>query len=183
MFMIFPTFDEALEGIGIHTDGVGTTTLSGSMNPMRPLNPVLERTLERTAQHTYKKFIDLVARGRDMTPEGVDQIAQGRVWTGAQALEHGLIDGIGSLDDAISSAALLADVSEYEVLNIEKALSPRERILNELLNASLKIVYQASGGVSITLADFARISEELRPFIAMSESPGIYLECIACRAL
>ncbi|MEX0941822.1 MAG: signal peptide peptidase SppA [Pseudomonadales bacterium] len=183
MFMIFPTLDEALDSIGVHSDGVGTTALSGSMNPMQPLNPVLERTLERTALHTYQKFIDLVAKGRDLTPERVDEIAQGRIWTGSQALELGLIDGIGTIDDAVQSAALLADVSEYEILVIEKELSPRERIINQLMNVSLETIYRASGDIAITFDGLSRISTELRPFLRMSQSPGIYLECIACRAL
>ena len=177
-FMMFPTFDEGLAEIGIHSDGVGTTAMSDAMNPLRPLNPVLERTLKRSIANTYRRFIDLVAKGRDMSPEQVEKIAQGRVWSGQTALKLGLVDAIGNLQDAIKSAAVLAAVKDYDVLYLEQPLSPRDRLLNRLIRSSVKL----AGGSPLGLAGTAlgRVSGDITTLIEMSKSPGIYLQCLAC---
>lgn len=180
-FLLFPTLDESLAELGIYTDGVGTTELSGALDLTQPLNPVLQRTLERTIQHTYSKFIDLVAQGREMNPDDVDKIAQGRVWAGHTALEIGLVDAVGDLQDAIDSAALLADVDQYEVSHLEKQLSTRERLLQQVLGGSLKAIHSATGGVSRHWMDLGRLSSEVSDFVRMSKEPGLYLQCIQCR--
>ena len=86
------------------------------------------KALQISVDHTYDKFIALVSEGRGMTREAVDAIAQGRVWTGAQGLEHGLVDAIGGIDEALASAATLAGLDDYEP--VYKRLTAQEKIYN-----------------------------------------------------
>ncbi len=183
-FMTFPTFKKAANELGIYSDGVGTTTLSGALNPLAEVPETLDNILRQSVQHTYSQFINLVAEGRDITAEQADTLAQGRVWGADRALEHGLIDAIGSLDDAIDSAALLADIGQYDVLYIEQPLSPRERIMQQLLNSTLKVVADNLGHVNLldsgSLGSMMSIGSQLKTLIQMSKTSDVYAQCMEC---
>jgi len=116
-----------------------------------------------------------------MSFDEVDAIAQGKVWTANDALNNGLIDAIGGLQDAIESAALLADVSDYEVLYLEKERSAKEALLNEILNVSLETVFEITGGLNLKQFSFGNLaSKQIKHLIEMSQTPGIYTQCIEC---
>lgn len=132
VFGLLPTFEKSLAKLGVHTDGVATTPLSGSMDPIAGLSDPMSRILQVNVENTYERFINLVARGRDMTPQEVDAIAQGRVWIGAKAHELGLVDNLGGLDEAIAGAASLAKLTAYEVRELTPSMTTRELILREL---------------------------------------------------
>ena len=180
-FMVFPTFEKSFAELGIHSDGVGTTPLAGAMNPFTALNPIMKNTLELSIRNTYAKFISLVAKGRSMSLREVDAIGQGRVWAGATALELGLVDGIGTLEDAIQSAATLASVTEFQRYHIEKQLTPKELFLKEIMNSEAAANLIFALNLNIDSRFFQRITAELEPFIRMSQSPGVYLHCLACK--
>ena len=108
IFGALPTFDQSLARIGVRADGVGTTALAGAGSPTRPLSPVLSRALQLSVENGYHRFIDIVARGRDMRKQAVEGVAQGRVWDGRTARSLGLVDELGSLSDAVARAARLA---------------------------------------------------------------------------
>ena len=180
-FMVFPTFEKSFAELGIHSDGVGTTPLAGAMNPFTALNPIMKNTLELSIRNTYAKFISLVAKGRSMSVREVDAIGQGRVWAGATALELGLVDGIGTLEDAIQSAATLASVTEFQRYHIEKQLTPKELFLKEIMNSEAAANLIFALNLNIDSRFFQRITAELEPFIRMSQSPGVYLHCLACK--
>lgn len=180
-FASFPTFEKTAAEYGIHTDGVGTTKLSGSLSILRDVSPILDRSLRRAVEHTYGKFIKLVADSRNMSIDEVDAIAQGRVWTANDALDHGLIDAIGGLQDAIESAALLADVGDYEVLYLEKQLSTKEALIHEILNSSLETLFEVTGGLDLNQFSLGHLaSKQFRHLLEMSQSPGIYSQCFEC---
>jgi protease-4 len=105
IFGLVLTIPETLAKIGVHTDGIGTTPLAGTFDIRRPLSPELESILTSAIRHGYDEFIGRVAKARKQTPEAIDAIAQGRVWSGSQAKERGLVDRLGGIDDAIASAA------------------------------------------------------------------------------
>jgi protease-4 len=182
-FLMFPSFEQSLAEIGVYSDGIGTTSLSGALNPLQPINPMLKRILELSINNTYRQFINLVARGRNMTPEAVDNIAQGRVWAGTTALELGLVDAIGNLDDAVTSAANLVGISNYEILHLEKQLSPKERLMGELLRGGVSTLASLGGShlANSSLGLVVRLSDEFAAVTQMSQTPGIYLQCLACR--
>ncbi|MEC7493345.1 MAG: signal peptide peptidase SppA, partial [Pseudomonadota bacterium] len=110
VFSAFPTFEGVFDYVGATVDGIGTTTMAGSLDPSRPLDENSERIFQAVVDGIYREFLSLVATARNMTVKEVDAIAGGKVWIGRQAKEIGLVDQLGSLDDAIASAAALAQV-------------------------------------------------------------------------
>jgi protease-4 len=103
-FGMFLTADKALNSLGIHTDGLGTTDFTG-ISPTQPLPDHIKQIVQMNVENTYQRFLDLVAEGRGMTPEQVDKVAQGRVWVGTDAKKLGLVDELGGLDHAAAEAS------------------------------------------------------------------------------
>ncbi len=179
-FASIPTFDASLSELGVYSDGVGTTELAGSFSLYRPLNARFEHFLENSVERTYRKFLELVAEGRGLTVEQVDEIAQGRVWAGETALKLGLVDAIGNIDDAVESAAMLADIDDYEVVYLEKSLSPREEFLRQLTE---NVVAYLPRSIALQSA-VPVIPEELRALLNMLDArtePAILSQCFTCR--
>ncbi len=138
VFGMLVNYPDTLAKIGIHSDGVGTTALSGAFRADRKLDPRTGELVQQMIERVYENFITRVAHARGMTPEEVDAVAQGRVWSGAQAKERGLIDQIGGLRGAISAAATRAGMvesSEYDY--VEKKLSGFERFLLDFSASTL----------------------------------------------
>ena len=102
----FPSFARALGELGIHNDGVATTRSAGGLDPSRELSPQMRKVMELANAYTYRRFMEIVAEGRGMPVERVAELAEGRVWTGAQAEANGLVDHLGNLDDAIAGRRL-----------------------------------------------------------------------------
>ena len=103
VFAAIPTFEKLLERVGVYTDGVGTTDLAGSLRLDRPLNAEVADAIRSGVDFNYRNFVELVAAGRELSPQEVDEVAQGRIWSAPDALERGLLDGLGSLSDAIDA--------------------------------------------------------------------------------
>jgi len=112
IFGLFPTAPRTYEKLGIGVDGVGTTPLSGELRLDRPVGEAAAMLLQANIERGYEDFLALVAKGRSKTRDEIDAIAQGRVWSGRDALERGLVDKLGSLDDAVASAAKRAGLEE-----------------------------------------------------------------------
>jgi protease-4 len=105
VFAILPTADKVIDKLGIHTAGQPTTWLGDAGNPLRPLDPRFGQVIQGSINHIYAEFTTKAAAARKTTPEKIDEVAQGRVWTGAQAKDRGLVDRLGSYGDALKSAA------------------------------------------------------------------------------
>jgi len=176
VFTIFPTFERSLDYLGVHSDGIGTTSLSGAMNNFEKIKPVFKRMLQNSVNQTYNKFLALVSEGRGLSFEEADSVAQGRVWSGSRALEHGLIDGIGDVNVAIESAAALAGLTDYGVVYMQKELSPREQFLRQVLQSAVSILPAVQTGL------FPAIPAELKTLTQMVRSPSIYLQCTNCKS-
>ena len=130
VFALLPTADKALDKIGVHTAGVTTTWLGGGYDPRRPLDPRYGQLIQAMVERIYADFTSKAALARNTTPQKIDAVAQGRVWTGLQAKERGLIDTLGSYTDALSIAATRAKLGEdYRVTYIERELSAWDRFL------------------------------------------------------
>ena len=108
VFALFPTADKMMGKLGIHSDGVTTTWLADAQNPLRPMDPRFGALIQSSVNHIYDDFTTKVAAARKTTPEKIDAVAQGRVWTGEQARERGLVDRVGSYGDALQAAAARA---------------------------------------------------------------------------
>ena len=127
--------EKTLERYGITTDGVSTTPLAGAASIERGISPAFAELIQANIEAGYTQFIEMVAESRSMSVEAVDNIAQGRVWTGAAAKEIGLVDEIGELQAAIEAAAELADLTDFDVWHVEPERTPQEQII-EALTAS-----------------------------------------------
>jgi protease-4 len=136
---IFPTAEKVMDKIGVHTAGTPTTWLGDSFNPLRPLNPKFGEVIQMGVENTYRDFTTRAAVARKTTPEKIDAVAQGRVWTGAQAKERGLIDTLGNFQDAINSAAKRAKLGDaYRVAYIERESSKFEQIFSLFGESAVK---------------------------------------------
>lgn len=131
VFGLVPTFEGTMEKIGVNVDGVSTTWLAGATDLRQPLDKRLAQSLELVVNSNYREFIGLVAQRRNSTPEKINEVAQGRVWTGAQAKERGLVDTLGGIDVAIKNAAQRAGLGEtYRLEYVE----PEPHGLNRYLS-------------------------------------------------
>jgi len=158
IFGLFANIPDTLGKIGVHTDGVGTTPFAGAFDVRRPLDPNIGAVIQSVIDKGYRDFIGNVAKARGKTPEQIDAIARGRVWSGEQAKERGLVDELGGLKDAIAAAAQAANLgSDYRVRYIEKDLTFWERTALDLNTEALTGIGRAA------LPDFARFAApELR---------------------
>lgn len=130
IFGLFVTIPETLEKIGVHTDGVGTTPLAGAFDVRLPLDPSVAKVIQSVIDKGYRDFIGRVAAARGKQTAEIDQVARGRVWTGRQALERGLVDKLGGLDAAIAAAAERAMLgADWQTRYIEKTPGTFEQFL------------------------------------------------------
>lgn len=141
IFGLFPDASKTMDTLGLHTEGTTTTWLAGALDPRRPLDPRVGELLQSVINAGYQDFIGKVATSRGKTPEEIDTIAQGRVWSGSQALERGLVDKIGGLNDAIADAAERAKLgSDYQLVYVEKELSGFEKFMTSFAARSRAMV-------------------------------------------
>ena len=152
IFGMIPTIQRTLEKIGVHTDGVGTTRFAGAFDITRPLDPEVGRVVQSVIDKGYRDFTGRVAQARKRTVEQVDEVARGRVWSGAQAKERGLVDAFGGLRDAIDDAAARAKLGkegDYRVRYIEKMATPFQRLFSGFAGSRI-------GGAWLRHSEFAR---------------------------
>ena len=129
VFGILPNFTQLATKIGIHTEQVKTNENASEYSPFVPMDEKFKAVTLESVEHIYKTFVSHVAVGRKMTFAQVDSIAQGRVWSGSEALKIGLVDKIGGLDDALKEAAKLAKIKDYSTQNFPEF----EKDINDLL--------------------------------------------------
>jgi len=183
VFGIIPTFEESLNALGIYSDGVGTSDISGMMNLDRPMTKQTEIIIQSGVEHVYSSFLKLVADARNSTPDAVHEIAQGRVWTGSRAVELGLADQLGDLNDAISSAASMAGLSSYKLDYRRKALTFIEQIMMEVsgnIGASVRSLGLTSWLPATLQQRMAIVLEPLQTLERLNDPKGIYLYCDSC---
>lgn len=135
IFGLLPTFEESAEALGVNSDGVGTHPLSGAGNLLEPINPAYADLLQQSVERGYERFVDVVARGRGMTAEEVDAVAQGRVWLGRTALELGLVDELGGVDAAVAAAAEAAGLTDWDLSYLEPPRSARDQLLARMFTS------------------------------------------------
>ncbi|EAM6135357.1 signal peptide peptidase SppA [Salmonella enterica] len=114
IFGIINTVENSLSSIGVHSDGVSTSPLA-DISMTKALSPEVQQMMQLSIEYGYKRFITLVADARKRTPEQIDKIAQGHVWTGEDAKANGLVDSLGDFDDAVAKAAELAKLKQWHL--------------------------------------------------------------------
>ena len=147
IFAIIPNISQTLGKVGVSSDGVGTTPLAGALTIDRPLSPEISGLLQSQVDRGYQEFLDRVADGRRETPQQIDAIGQGRVWAGADARRIGLVDRLGTLEDAVKAAARLAKVTQYQVEFVQPHFSWAEQVFEQAQSRA------AASAVSLFHAD------------------------------
>lgn len=182
IFGMFPTFQRSLGSLGISTDGIGTTKWAGQLRVDRAMSDDAKELFQVVIDDGYDDFISRVAFHRDMEKTAVDKVAQGQVWTGAEALEFGLIDELGNLDDAIAAAAELAGLQpeEYGRKYFEKELTPAEQLALQLLGSARSVGLDAKSlfGQRSSVERIAdAMLETLSPLLRFNDPKGMYAHC------
>ncbi len=148
IFGLFFNVPEAMGKVGLNTDGVGTTWLAGAFDPARPLDPRVGAMIQDVLNSGYHDFISKVAKARDQDIAAIDQIARGRVWSGAQAKQHGLVDDFGGLDAAVADAAKRAKLDEPVTRYVEKTPGVFESMLIEASRSGATALLREHGFLS-----------------------------------
>lgn len=183
VFGMFPTYQRSLETIGIATDGVGTTPLSGQLQPDREMTDETQQLLQLLVEDTYDDFISAVAASRGLEKAAVDEIGQGQVWTGKEAVENGLIDGLGDLDFAVVIAGELAGLAaeDFGTVLIEPALSPSEQFIVDLLGVAVRSGVDVSSWVrtpSVVSYLTRTLEQKFEALFRFNDPKGMYTHCL-----
>jgi protease-4 len=183
IFGMFPTYQRTLEAIGIATDGVGSTPWSGELRPDREMSEHAKELFQLVIDDGYDDFISGVAASREMEKSDVDLIGQGQVWTGMDALNNGLIDELGGLDEAIAAAAELAGLAddEFGIKNIDHEMSAVEQLFIDLLSVGVRagIDVSALPGWPSAVEEIARqVGEKTDSLWRFNDPKGIYSHCL-----
>ncbi len=136
VFGTIPNITEFAKDIGVNAEQVGTNENSIEYSLFEPMSDTFRTVVQQGIEDTYDTFLQRVAQGRNMTVAEVNELAQGRVWSGVDAQRNGLVDELGNLDDAIQEAAKLADIEEYGIRKFPKYKSGLEQILEDMSGAS-----------------------------------------------
>ncbi len=184
VFGIFPTFEESLAAMGIHNDGVGTTRLADLYHLDRPVSEDASKVIQLSVNNTYQQFLKLVADGRNSTPEAVNEIAGGRIWTGQQAKDNGLVDNLGNLDDAVAAAATRVGLQSWTVKPVARPLSFQEEFLKQMAEGAVSAtasMFNLNQQKDSPLAKLAAILlAEGETISALNDPRGLYLQCFNC---
>jgi protease-4 len=181
IFGAFATFEKSLASLGIYSDGVGTTKLADALDPSRPINPLVKDTMQQIIEQGYRRFIQLVAQGRNMAPEEVEKIAQGRVWSGQTAVKLGLVDKLGSLQDAVREAANKAGLRDYEATYIEKPLTARELFIQQLNRFLFSLIDDSAlDDLHLPSRLLSYFGSELEQMMRLNDPRGMYAYCLTC---
>ncbi|UGB38340.1 signal peptide peptidase SppA [Frateuria soli] len=180
IFGMYYAVPGTLEKIGIRSDGVGTGPMAGAFDITRPLDPQAGRVIQAIINKGYRDFVGKVAGARGKPFEAIDAVAQGRVWTGRQALERGLVDRLGGLDAALDEAAALAKLGkDYRVHYVEAPLGGFEQFL---VGMNQSAMVQAARGYGLRLPSWLAELPQLAPELkllrhARAGRPNVYAYC------
>lgn len=181
VFGILPTYQDTLEKLGVHVDGVGTTALAGALRADRKLDPRVGEAIQAMVERTYRDFLLRVADARQLPVDTVAKLAEGRVWSGADALELKLVDGYGEVPDAVKAAAELADLGEdYQARYLEPELTLGQYLLARVQSTAMG----AQALHALLPPELARVVQTwqaaTRPLVAPAQR-GIYAFCLCGR--
>lgn len=181
IFGVINTVQDTLASVGVYTDGVATSPLA-DMAMTKALSPEVQQMIQLTIEHGYHRFIDLVAKSRKMSPEQVDAIAQGHVWTGQDAKTRGLVDALGDFDDAVAKAAELAKLKQWHLSYWQDDPTLIDIVFNSItgsVRAALPEAVQA--WLPAPLADAALAVKAQNDRLAtMNDPQNRYAFCLTC---
>jgi protease-4 len=191
IFGYLPTLENTLREIGVNTDGVGTTPLAALTNAgLGPLPEDASELFQLSIENGYDRFLAVVAEGRGMSREAVDNVGQGRVWIGLTAKTINLVDQLGDYDEAVAGAAALAGLEDYDVVRMTDAKSPFELFIENLTGSAAEVGLaepqrqRLFGSVSERPGTIRQLTDAVRKeaaFQATFNDPnGAYVRCLEC---
>lgn len=189
IFGMLPTFENTLAKIGVTSDGVKTTPLTGQPDIYAGTNETVDRILQGGVERGYARFVGLVAQSRRLTPQRVDEIGQGRVWDGGTARQLGLVDRFGGIDEAVAEAAKRAKLNPAEVhaLYLQKEPSWFEKMIAGFMaggDGQEEAMPESGGDL------YARLAAERRAVFAqalgdarrLAQGASMQARCLECGA-
>ena len=188
IFALFPTFEKTVKKWGISSDGVATSELS-DLSLLRPLSSELNDVFQMEIEYGYDEFLSVVSKGRKLSKEEVDKIAQGQVWLGQDAYKNKLVDELGNFDTALNKAielanAKLADDQKSDDYSVEWFVDEDDSTLNKLmtgLRGSVKSLVKSTVDETIGLPkEAAQIKQSLGVLTKFNDPKGQYLYCLNC---
>ena len=174
VYGIIPTLDGIYEWAGIQVDGV-TSTKAGEWDERLPMPEYVNKAIQASIDHTYDKFVSKVAENRMVPDKEILSIAGGRIWSGEKAVQLGLVDKIGDLNDAIESAASFADLDDYMVISYSKEMDPFDLFINELLNS-----FGSKISVGSEIKMLSKIIDSNYKFINLDKKINTAIYCFEC---
>lgn len=181
IFGIINTYEKTLDTLGVHTDGVATSPLA-DIAVTKALPQEFSQMMQLNIENGYKNFLDLVAKSRKMTPQQVDQIAQGHVWLGSDAKANGLVDQLGDFDDAVKKAAELAKLQQWQLDWFVDTPSLSDMVLSQFgvsIHAMLPAAIQSM--LPAPLASVANaVKEQPGLFNNLNDPQNRYAICLTC---
>ncbi|RJF57285.1 signal peptide peptidase SppA [Serratia inhibens] len=181
IFGVINTYEQTLDSIGVHTDGVATSPLA-DLAVTKALPPEFSQMMQLNIENGYKNFIDLVAKSRKMTPPQVDQIAQGHVWLGSDAKANGLVDQLGDFDDAVKKAAELAKLKQWQLNWFVDTPSLTDMVLSQFgvsIHAMLPAAIQSMLPAPLASVAMA-VKEQPGLFNNLNDPQNRYAICLTC---
>ncbi|CAI1610505.1 MULTISPECIES: signal peptide peptidase SppA [Serratia] len=181
IFGVINTYEQTLDSIGVHTDGVATSPLA-DLAVTKALPPEFSQMMQLNIEKGYQNFIDLVAKSRKMTPQQVDQIAQGHVWLGSDAKTNGLVDQLGDFDDAVKKAAELAQLKQWQLNWFVDTPSLTDMVLSQFgvsIHAMLPAAIQSMLPAPLASVAMA-VKEQPGLFNNLNDPQNRYAICLTC---
>jgi protease-4 len=181
IFGVINTVENSLDSIGVHTDGVATSPLA-DVSLTKTLPTEVQQMMQLSIENGYQRFITLVAQARKSTPEQIDKIAQGHVWTGQDAKANGLVDSLGDFDDAVAKAASLAKLKAWHIDYYQEEPTLFSRLMDSLggsVRAALPQVLQAYFPAPVVAAA-STVKAETDKLAAFNDPQNRYAFCLTC---
>jgi protease IV len=186
IFGMIPTFEKTAALVGVKSDGVGTTTLSASGDLAQGFTEPVRALIQATVNHGYDQFIDRVAKARHLTPERVNDIAQGRVWAGATAQQLKLVDRFGDLDAALAAAAARAKLTVWHADYMEEPESIQMKLLRYMTGAGgnkTRVKSPPQGMALASMTDQLSRAALLLTGQSLRDRNNLYAYCASCSAI
>ncbi|HFG7656746.1 TPA: signal peptide peptidase SppA [Salmonella enterica subsp. enterica serovar Bareilly] len=181
IFGVINTVENSLSSIGVHSDGVSTSPLA-DISMTKALSPEVQQMMQLSIEYGYKRFITLVADARKRTPEQIDKIAQGHVWTGEDAKANGLVDSLGDFDDAVAKAAELAKLKQWHLDYYQDEPTVLDMVMDSMTGSVRAMLPEAIQAMlpALLVSAANTVKAEGDKLAAFNDPQNRYAFCLTC---
>ncbi|HHF4862398.1 TPA: signal peptide peptidase SppA [Haemophilus influenzae] len=182
IFAMFPTFENSIKKIGVSSDGVSTTELANT-SAFSPLAKPVQDIYQTEIEHGYDRFLEIISKGRQLSKTQVDKLAQGQVWLGSDAFQNGLVDEIGSFNEAVNKAEQLVNQRQdtaVQDFSVEWFTDDNVSLISTLLRDTKKGAQEQLAKWLGLPAPIQKLQKELNVLTKFNDPKGQYLYCLNC---